>query len=1310
VKENNELQQNVDSQEEQEIPFDMSASAANILKKYVHSEKLRQDEKHLDAKVPYNNTRRKKEIVRGNFSSKKAVEESTTNYSAIQRELSYERDDGVSSEIISSPEIIYDYWQLFGYLHEDIAISHDIVSRYDEMSNTKERMDFLYNAKLADKIAILNESKNLDFANIDNFKKALQRQQEAIWEHDDRYPEDMKLGLLRDSLYASMVGSPELAAVKIATARINAVADPRYSKLREVVFLHGYDSGVFKDTTTGYGAHTKGIGNWGPLIDNYDKIVEKIYRHTPKVSAEEAEYKAVRQMATILERAYEYNGELGSNRYWHNADFNEACAAAQLGDNVMRMFRGMRNKIRGTNLSNIERFIGKSGTSEKLKSYRREAHFIEKNLEIAKNGGSEAAALLETENAFDLSKQERWKERELARLGHKWDKKIAKTRSEERIAGYEQEKEADIQKILASYNEGIAHYQNRDLETFIRDMVVRGGVIETRIEKRKSIAEKAIDLHFAMRGEGVYVTNDDYHGHWEFPNAIQENLIDWINDAPFSVIKRAHKKLRSGADLRDVCDVALLEIFSKDVSLDAEPSRESVLQLSRYFQENGVSDPHERVVLAKQIAGINNLDVFVGFDIYKTVVNSVGFENARKLLEKGINFESFIEANKSGMTAEVAYNYPWLMAQYESDNQKLIDGASDFPLDKNESARYRWCSDNSFVHLDGDWGRQTLGKIIYTRLQAGVDDSLHDATQWMETFQIPEKSYDIRRIKKDIADSGALGEYAEYEMRLINKEDEAMVLTRIIEAPQELRDRLLLSRKEQNINKLFSSPEHMLIYEQLVGVYRKRWLSKEVLDEKVKKAENAFYEEHLANIRGKDSAWRISPESFHESVVKAMEQVFQFTITENQREERIGDIMQRLNQYGENRKKYIDDATAWLTKHTTSPRQTLTSVWGNRALALREGIDDTASAIKNWQTLNAFDAFVRENPGTIFEFGLTEDELATTYLPFVNELTRCYDAESSVRAIGQFKQIANPNKIMPPIALPLKAGDSEYVGSVLAYDDPRGATIGYDTGCCMTIGGASSSCIESGYRDSGAGFFALHNKNGSIVAQSYFYINPTHPDTVVMDNIEANAGRDSNRIVELYRDYFTEYLKDRFASDPNWQVRQVNVGTGYGDVAKPLVKRLNGTAIINNDSEIYTDASNDQRLLVRLTDEQIVEARDRMPVSHTQEPIVTKHVETALTSPLGVDQLPILRDLESRLYPENMRQYGDEDFAYSELTMPAVTRYSFLIKSEKNAERAQLDIVLHMRRNQNQIRVTMAKLFMLLISVSFRVLVAPWQR
>ncbi len=107
-------------------------------------------------------------------------------------------------------------------------------------------------------------------------------------------------------------------------------------------------------------------------------------------------------------------------------------------------------------------------------------------------------------------------------------------------------------------------------------------------------------------------------------------------------------------------------------------------------------------------------------------------------------------------------------------------------------------------------------------------------------------------------------------------------------------------------------------------------------------------------------------------------------------------------------------------------------------------------------------------------------------------------------------------------------GDTEFVAEILSEDDPRGLTIGYDTGCCMTLGGASESCIWAGYEDPRYSFFAVYDEAGRLRAQSVMYLaKEDGKQILVVDNIEVNAGTELQPISEIYKMALTQFAQER---------------------------------------------------------------------------------------------------------------------------------------------------------------------------------------
>ncbi|MBQ6154262.1 hypothetical protein IJI99_00075, partial [bacterium] len=623
---------------------------------------------------------------------------------------------------------------------------------------------------------------------------------------------------------------------------------------------------------------------------------------------------------------------------------------------------------------------------------------------------------------------------------------------------------------------------------------------------------------------------------------------------------------------------------------------------------------------------------------------------------------------------EVLPEHPWLIHEFNTANPETVAAANEFPLTGSDRLKWKWCYDHAFVHLDGDWPAATISKIIFTRLEAGIDSNLHDASYWLQTFIIPNYSYNIAAIKNAVTNDEPIESLDKYQLILRNHYTELGLLAKILQVEPTLRERINLSRKEQVVTTLFTSPENILLYQELVKMMREPECNLQLLQEKVREELEVFYQERIQNTAGKPSQWRVSLEEFGKRVQETLEKLGQMTQSQ-QSEMSISDLITQLKTYGQNRKLYIDDASAWLEKHIVTPSSTLTKVWGDRALALANGVSDRATEIAKWQKQKALFVHIQNNPGILDELNLKKEELYNTYKSFVEELSRVYDAEQILRGVALYKVNKNPEKLMSMQVIDLETGKQQknkkqkfFKGIVLAHDDPRGMTIGPDTGCCMTINGVSESCIASGYSDKEAGFFALYDPDGQLMAQSYFYINPNRPDVVIMDNIEANQGRDFDKILKLYQQFFREYFLKQFADNPDWQVRQVNIGEGYTDVSLQDLERVD-KPILNSRDDVYSDAHR-QRFLFRLSDEEIAKVRQskQEPVKEA-EPVEVIHKTIEMTRTMGLNQLPILQSLEAQLYPENMRQYDDEDFAESELSQPGVGKYSFLIEAQTDANR-----------------------------------------
>lgn len=269
------------------------------------------------------------------------------------------------------------------------------------------------------------------------------------------------------------------------------------------------------------------------------------------------------------------------------------------------------------------------------------------------------------------------------------------------------------------------------------------------------------------------------------------------------------------------------------------------------------------------------------------------------------------------------------------------------------------------------------------------------------------------------------------------------------------------------------------------------------------------------------------------------------------------------------RKEYITEAQRWLKNYISTPAKTLTLAWQNREAALADGCADNPSAIFVWTKANAVRRLLEQLKVT----DLSYDPNEPNALAFLIEAVRQTSPEEALRLFQEIQPSHRADTMFRPVRIDLGNG---YSGEIFRKDDPRGTTIGADTGCCMSVAGASEDCIIAGYTDPRCGFFALYHE-GTLVAQSFLYANPEErPGVLVCDNIEATAGRDTDNILDLYRSFFSAYIGSQ-----QKLFSAVHVGEGYSDVMVNKLEAITNNNCVPTPLDIYTDAKK-QRLLLRL--------------------------------------------------------------------------------------------------------------------------------
>lgn len=542
----------------------IAAFAAHALQKTKARERIEQEQKHSEPETPYEQQH-------------KRAEQDLSHVDALMPDI-YDKAADSSYEQILSPEQVFEKFNgLFAFLGEDIKGDPNVIEKYQQISDKKDQLRFILLSSLSDKVRLFC-SESFGHPNYDNFMHRLQFQQDFIngtaraWrqEWDERKGEyidvqrsldssdadrdNILLGLNRASLRSAMIGTPEYGAYKMA---MDIVEDRDWSITSDFPEISGYWSGI---TNTN-------IGSWKTIIDEYGTIADKVARRNPDIDEENLEYITVRKAARIFADSMEYNDATRGPKSPYVSSFHESVAWAQLGYGVQRQLRGMRQRIMNSNLHNIDRFIGKSGCSQKCSSFKSERSRLGNRVKYI-NGLSEDGKqeFLAKENAFEIKKQEEWRKEEVERIKHKYEKLISKTRNEERRATYASRQEEEIQRVVADTSERIEYFESRALDGLFSDINERRELLSHRIEKRKSLAEKAIELHFKL-GDGC-------KGEWG--NDLEEQsttdvsqyqgCLDWINDAPFGVIKRAHKRMVDGMSADEIYKLAISETIRKAVN------------------------------------------------------------------------------------------------------------------------------------------------------------------------------------------------------------------------------------------------------------------------------------------------------------------------------------------------------------------------------------------------------------------------------------------------------------------------------------------------------------------------------------------------------------------------------------------------------------------------------------------------------------------------------------------------------------------------------------------------------------------------
>ena len=631
--------------------------------------------------------------------------------------------------------------------------------------------------------------------------------------------------------------------------------------------------------------------------------------------------------------------------------------------------------------------------------------------------------------------------------------------------------------------------------------------------------------------------------------------------------------------------------------------------LARMFMEQS-GDEENSIRIYKIESLLRNLGVFSGLsaDIAEDLL-SADAETAEDLMRVG---PSWVTKIRNNLFRFHGFSEQQLEKISALTNEKLRE----FPGGTNRAEQYRWYADFAYQNMGIGWRKTTIGQIIALRIeQVPGENNLHDASQWLSEFRIPEKGYDASRIEALRSTHSDWTPEQILEATEVTYKDPALeeaLLIKLCTVPSELRSRLNIPSKGPKLDMLFTHPAERYIYSLIAENLHDNSLFNDdgtALNALAKTKFDAFFEQYEAAGAGKgahdstqlqrDELWGIIDElAYHVFNYQGnwwLPQSYNFrryhTDDYLDHEDRvinnlglnthITGIISQLQQYGRNRQAYIDDTQGWLLRHATAPNKHLTKAWGDRPMALANGVKDSLSSVLTWQQENSFRFIVNGMNDNLLPKDITKDELlGDRWTTWRNELLRVMSANNAISAIVRAKrwmaEAGGQQKVVPAMVIKLKEAEPDsksYHFEILAADDPRGFTIGEDTGCCMTINGVSESCIKEGYINPNAGFLAFYDTDGRLAAQSFFYVNPSSPDTVVLDNIETNKGRDLRKLIDLYKKGWQEYI----SKHTELSLRNVHIGEGYTDADIWHLPSVIPIPPLNN--KVYTDAERQRKLI-----------------------------------------------------------------------------------------------------------------------------------
>ena len=490
-------------------------------------------------------------------------------------------------------------------------------------------------------------------------------------------PESIKLGLLRDSMFAAMIGTPEMAIFKISNRQCKDKKIPT----THFPLVKGYHSDIFENNS-----------GWAyPFLrKTYEKakasVVGRMKGQEREFDEQQIEHRAVMLASRWLTESMNYNPSGRGPESPYVSGNDEAIAWARLGEGVKKQLRGMRQKIESVDLHNIERFIGKSGVDK----YDPERKRLFGQIKFLKEGYDQEKKQEFTtkENGFAVQKQRKWHEQEIERLNHKLEKSKAEI---ERVNLPDEERELQLESVLARHQEAVANIeqdyqtsvarlQERTPDQLLADLEQRQVVVNERHEKRKSLAQKALDLHFKINHAGRDYNSKPFSG-----------MVDWINYAPLGVIKRGHKMMRLGMSDETITEFALADIIAgargatrEDIKVIHELVEKAKGQDRNAKQKlEAMTEVGNIISLSKNEVSLEEISELAGKNFYgmTEALKMYSLDQVKQFMDQGVSLESITTARK--ITEKFGHDLaPNIIADIASHHiNGLEDGLRSFDLD-----------------------------------------------------------------------------------------------------------------------------------------------------------------------------------------------------------------------------------------------------------------------------------------------------------------------------------------------------------------------------------------------------------------------------------------------------------------------------------------------------------------------------------------------------------------------------------------------------------------------------------------------------